>query len=423
MQPLDKGYCLVLSGGGTKGIYHLGVWKALRELGIEIRGFVGTSIGAIVAGLLAQNLDRDYDSFSESIDLESVIAIPDTLIEDGKLSVSVDAIAEARSLFRSIVVNRGLDTSPLRALIESWIDEDRIRASGKDLGVVTIHLGDFKPRELFLEQMEPGTVLDYLMASAAFPGFARPVIKGKKYLDGGMLDNIPYAMARQRGYRRIIISDISGIGLNRKPEIEGSMTVYIKNSIAMGSAFDFDRTFMREYRQLGYLDTLRCFGALEGHSYFLEPGSFGEDSIRRAALLPLPALPRPMLHERNRLLAFLECAAGMLELPRIRRYRYIELEEAILAAQAAEEDRISELISDTPDSLASQLSRLKESVGSLAFKGSAYYNYRLSEELLPGTAGDLVRKALCRHFECLPAGLSWLGIMHSQASRRSIPGV
>lgn len=410
METLDKGYCLVLSGGGTKGIYHLGVWKALCELGIEIRGFVGTSIGAIVAGLLAQGLDRDYDSFSENIDLDSVIAIPDSLMEEGRLSVSVDAIAEARSLFRSIVVNRGLDTSPLRALIESWISEEAIRSSGKDFGVVTIHLGDFKPCELYLEQMEPGTVLDYLMASAAFPGFARPVIKGRRYLDGGMLDNIPYAMARQRGYRRIIISDISGMGLNRRPDIEGSMTVYIKNSIAMGSAFDFDRTFMREYRQLGYLDTLRCFGALEGHYCFLEPGSFREDSLRRADRLPARAFPRPMLHERNRLLAFLDCAACVLELPRIRRYSYSELEVAILAAQSEEEARIAELVSDPPDSLASHLAKLKESVASLAFKGSAYYNYRLSEELMPGSAGDLVRKALCRHFDALPAGLAWLGI-------------
>ena len=57
MADLNRGYCLVLAGGGAKGVYHLGVWKALRELGIEVDAFVGTSIGAVVAGLLAQDDD------------------------------------------------------------------------------------------------------------------------------------------------------------------------------------------------------------------------------------------------------------------------------------------------------------------------------------------------------------------------------
>ena len=41
--------CLVLSGGGTKGVYHIGVWRSLKELGILISSFVGASIGAIIA--------------------------------------------------------------------------------------------------------------------------------------------------------------------------------------------------------------------------------------------------------------------------------------------------------------------------------------------------------------------------------------
>ena len=51
-------YGLVLEGGGAKGSYHVGAYKALRELGIEIGGVAGTSIGAINGALMVQG---DYD--------------------------------------------------------------------------------------------------------------------------------------------------------------------------------------------------------------------------------------------------------------------------------------------------------------------------------------------------------------------------
>ncbi len=264
MNDLKKGYCLVLSGGGAKGVYHLGVWKALRELGVEVEAFIGTSIGAVIAGLLAQDCDDALDDLGDSIRVDSIIALPETFTEDGKIAIGRDSLTEAQELFRSLLENRGLDTSPLRKLLASRIDEAGIRASGKDLGIVTIDLSSFKPREMFVEEMEEGTVIDYLMASAAFPGFHQPVIEGKKYMDGGVFDNNPYGMARQRGYRRIIVSDISGLGWNRRPEIEGSLTVYIKNSINMGGVVDFARGFMKEFERLGYLDTMRTFGELKG---------------------------------------------------------------------------------------------------------------------------------------------------------------
>jgi predicted acylesterase/phospholipase RssA len=69
--------------------------------------------------------------------------------------------------------------------------------------------------------MEDGKIPEYLLASSAFPGFQSPEIAGKKYIDGGVYDNIPYTMARKRGYRRLIVIDISGIGIKRKLNVEG----------------------------------------------------------------------------------------------------------------------------------------------------------------------------------------------------------
>ncbi len=118
--------------------------------------------------------------------------------------------------------------------------------------------------------MERGTIVEYLLASSALPGFVAPIIKGKKYVDGGVYDNVPYAMARQRGYKRIIAVDITGAGVTRRPDVRGAETVYIRNSVHLGGMLDFGRQKLNEIKQLGYLDTLRAFGRLEGYRYFIE---------------------------------------------------------------------------------------------------------------------------------------------------------
>ena len=383
----------MLSGGGAKGVYHLGVWKALEELGMEVDAFIGTSIGAVVAGLLAQPGIGSLDGLGESIRVDSVVALPEGFVEEGKFSIGKESLSDAQDFFRSILHNKGLDTSPLRSLLESLIDEKAIRCSGKDLGIVTINLTDFKPREMFIEDMEEGTVIDYLMASAALPGFKQPAIKGKKYMDGGIFDNIPYAMARRRGYRRIIVSDISGLGRNRRPEVEGSITVYIKNSINMGGVLDFDRGFMKDFERLGYLDTLRVFGWLEGCTYFIEPK--GESGTRK-------------LREGNRRLKPLESAASIVEVPRIARYSREELAAAIAEKRGEDDSKIADILGSEPDVKGAVVAMIREAINSGIFKGSPYYYHRLIETFMPKSAGKVLIKALAGLFPDLPAGLEYM---------------
>ena len=55
----EKEYGLVLAGGGTRGAYQVGVWKALKELGINVKAIAGTSIGALNGALFLQD---DFDT-------------------------------------------------------------------------------------------------------------------------------------------------------------------------------------------------------------------------------------------------------------------------------------------------------------------------------------------------------------------------
>lgn len=415
MDALDKGYCLVLSGGGAKGVYHIGVWKALKELGIEVHAFIGASIGAIIAGFLAQGSDEIVEEIGRSITVDSILALPEELKEDGKVKVDWDSLSATREFFRSLMENKGLDTSPLRKLIMTRLDEKAIRNSGRDLGIVTINLSDLKPREVFLEDMDEGKLVDYLMASAAFPGFRQPVIAGKKYVDGGMYDNIPYAMARRRGYRRIIVSDISGAGRNRKPEIEGSVTVYVKNSIDMGGVLDFDRRFLQDFTLLGYLDTMRTFGRFKGYSYFFEPNSEAEAAFGasgKSALRRLPEFPEVMRYDRDLLLKYLECAAAILEVERIKVYSYDDMAEAIDGKKKADEMRVSDFLKEGKEEKAGIVTMLREAIANRSFDGSPYYYWRLIEEFLPSAAGAVFRRALVGLFPALPSGLAYLSTRH-----------
>jgi NTE family protein len=410
MDSLNKGYCLVLSGGGAKGVYHIGVWRALRELGIEVEAFIGASIGAVIAAFLAQGSDEVIEEIGRSIGVGNVIALPEELTESGEVKLDRDSLSAARELFNSLVKNKGLDTSPFRTLIASKLDEGAVRGSGKDLGIVTVNISELEPREIYLEDMEEGKLVDYLMASSAFPGFERPVIDGKKYLDGGVYDNIPYAMARRRGYRRVIISDISGAGRNRKPEIAGSLTVYIKNSIDMGGVLNFGRDFLDDFTTLGYLDTLRAFGRLKGYAYFVEPDRAAEAAFAAAGApgSAPPEFPEAMRYDRDLLLKYLECAAAILGVPRVKAYKYGDLAAAIDARRKADDEKIAALIENGTIKVTGIVKMLQNAIVNKSFDGSAYYYWRLAEKYLHGKPLSMTKGALVGLYPELRAGIAYL---------------
>jgi len=396
---MDQPYCLVLSGGGAKGVYHLGVWKALGELGVEVEALVGTSIGAVMAAFLAQGSDDRLRDIVATMGLDSLFDLPAELVENGELKLDRSSLPALKDFFRSLVAKKGLDTGPLRQLLVDHLDEDRLRRSGKDLGFVTVNLSDLGPREVFLEDIEPGRLVDYLMASAAFPGFESPVIEGKRYIDGGLYDNIPFALARARGYRRIVVSDISGAGRNPKTEVEGGTTVYVRASIKMGGVLDLDPQFLEDFQTLGYLDTLRAFGRLAGTTYFVEPNPGAEAAH---PLGPLATQP----HRRDRYLGRLEAAARVLGAPRIRLYTYDSLEATLRTLQGEAEASLAQALGE-PGDKKSLIALVNQEVRTQALR-SPYHTWRLVEELMPGAAGDLLRQSLRALSPDLGPALEWL---------------
>jgi predicted acylesterase/phospholipase RssA len=329
-QSKSRAYCLVLGGGGAKGVYHLGAWRALNELGIPIEAIVGNSIGAVMGAFMALDKGPQLEEIANNIGLNKILKIPEELIEKGQFQWKKGTWKSFRQLFQDIRKNGGLDTTPMREVLEKHIDEGKLRSGQRDFGLVTFNLSDRKPMELFIEDIPSGQLVDFLMASSAFPGFAGPDIDGKRYIDGGLHDNLPLEMAKKRGYRRFIVVDISAGSNARKLDLTQTETILITSREKLGGVFSFDRDFLQRYTRMGYLDTFKALGFLQGERVYLdidpkENRSFLESLHKDEAR---KRLPKEFRLRKNLLSAYMELTIQVLGLERIRVWKKSELDTA-----------------------------------------------------------------------------------------------
>ena len=166
---------LVLAGGGARGSYQVGVWRALTELGWHPQIITGTSVGSLNGAMFALDLYETARDMWTSIRSQDVMELP----EETNLT-------ELHQFLRDIVREGGMDVTPLEEIVERVLDEDALRASPIRFGLVTVEKRGLKPRELPLEEIPEGKVKDYLLASAAcFPALRAKQIDGVQFLDGG----------------------------------------------------------------------------------------------------------------------------------------------------------------------------------------------------------------------------------------------
>lgn len=259
-----KGYGLVLGGGGAKGSYEIGVWKALRELEIPIIAVAGTSVGALNGAMIVQDdYDKAFDLWT-SISVETIINMNEKI---SKLD-SKDKVEEIAKLIRTAIHSGGLDITPLKQLLNTTVDEEKIRKSQMEFGFVTFSMTDLKPVNIFKEEVPKGQMADYLLASAAFPAFQPLEIDGKKFIDGGVYNNMPISLILRKGIFDVISIDVSGMGLVKKVKDEDLNLIQIKNSEYLGPTLGFNVERAKRNIDIGYYDTMKAFGIYKGKYYY-----------------------------------------------------------------------------------------------------------------------------------------------------------
>lgn len=267
----EKEYGLVLAGGGTRGAYQVGVWKALSELGIKIKGITGTSIGALNGALFLQ------DDFSTLIKMYENIKIKNIMKVNGiNSNKDIFDLSNIFNLASNYTKQKGIDNTPLRQMIEKYIDMDKLYDSDVDFGLVTYSVKTKKPLQKFKEEIPKDQMVDYLLASACFPIFKPQVIDGEEYYDGGLYDRSPSNMLIEKGYKNLIVADIAGTGISRKAVSKDVYIKVISPSEDLGGIFNFNHEKIINNIKLGYLDTKRSFNALQGHIYYFKPDEFSK---------------------------------------------------------------------------------------------------------------------------------------------------
>jgi len=262
---------LVLEGGGARGAYQAGVLKALFEAGYKFDGVAGTSVGALNGVMVAQNRFEDSMKIWREIDFANVLDINNNYGENVvNKNFDQETIRYFYNYVKKIIGQGGLDTTKIKNLIKANIDEDLLRDSGIDFGIMTYSVTEKQPLSIFVEDMAKDKVADYVMASASFPGFKKTVVDGQEFIDGGVYDNMPINMLLDKGYKDIVAIETKSSIPKKYPKDKNSQVFYIKPSEKPGRVMNFTSQSTERAIQIGYLDGLKLLRGYVGQNYFID---------------------------------------------------------------------------------------------------------------------------------------------------------
>lgn len=265
-----KEYGLVLEGGGAKGAYQIGAWKALKEANIHIKGIAGTSVGALNGALICMGDLEKAESLWENISYSQIMSVDDKIMEDifKQKKISRDALKD----MVDYISDGGVDITPLKELIAECVDEEKIQNSPMDLYIHTFSVDEMRELNVDLKEIEPELIKDFLLASSyIFPIFKNEKLHGKTYIDGGAINNVPVDTLIEKEYKDIIIVRIFGIGREKKVKIPEDTTIYtIAPTVSLGSILDFNPKRSKMHLKRGYFDTMRVLYGLAGKIYYID---------------------------------------------------------------------------------------------------------------------------------------------------------
>ena len=280
---------LVLSGGGARGLAHIGVLKALKEQGIEVQAVAGTSMGAIVGGLyasghspeqverIAREMDWPYafsDRSPRSHSLYEYRQLDAGLPVDYRIRLSREGIKLPRAIFQGQHLSLVLDELFAPVLSVDNFDELPIpfRAVASDLvsGDAVV--------------MDTGNLSTAIRASMSIPGLFEPVeYENMLLVDGGIASNIPAGALSGMNLDRLIVVDVgtprrSKEDINTVGNVVGQLTALLVRNNSdqqlselssvdivvtpqLGNVANSDFTSVDDAVEAGYMAAIEAFAA------------------------------------------------------------------------------------------------------------------------------------------------------------------
>ena len=185
----DEMTALVLGGGSTRGAIQIGMLQVLAEHGFVPDRVYGSSVGAINgAGFAADPTREGVERMAQTwLKLKR-----DDIYRTGRLHGPWLYLQQRDAVYAN---------SGLRAIVEKGFPFERLEEAVLPIEVVATSLTDGGER-----WFTRGPAIEAILASAAMPAIFPPVeINGEKYIDGGIVDNVPFQRAIDAGATRIVI--------------------------------------------------------------------------------------------------------------------------------------------------------------------------------------------------------------------------
>ena len=237
---------LVLAGGGGKGAYQIGVWKYLREIGIDSRIAVvsGTSVGGLNGFLIANgDFDVAVQIWTKEIATE-ILDVVSTSYKKGAL----------------------FSRQGLLDIIERHIDFSTVKSFDKTLYVTCTNINSSKAEYIKLNGLSKSKIEKYLLATSAIPGiFENERIKMRSYCDGGLYDNVPIKPLIEENCTHAIIVNLNSNSQRSFSEY-GIKSVVIKPSSSLGNFLTGTLNFLpvnaKAGIEMGYNDCRKLYASM-----------------------------------------------------------------------------------------------------------------------------------------------------------------
>jgi len=315
---------LVLSGGGAKGVAHIGALKLIEELGIPIDYVVGTSIGSIIGGFYALGYSAgEMDSLVRAQNWDLLMK---DQVDRRKVSYSFKEDADKYLLTLPFMNPRNLDDQAtgngtggkglLRNMPGSFVEgqnldqlftkvsvgyQDNIDFNTLPIPFACVAV-DLNTKEEVV--WHSGSIVTAIRSSMSIPGYFAPVQVGERYLvDGGMLNNLPVDVVKKMGADYVITIDLHQFKKEKPdtqqtiPEMVGTMLsimngekyksgvensdIVIAPNCSQYGVLSFDETSVNALVDSGFVAAERVLPQLRSLAEHLK--TYPEDTKKRPA--------------------------------------------------------------------------------------------------------------------------------------------
>lgn len=255
---------LVLAGGGSRGAYQIGVWKALIELGIDkyVEVVSGTSIGALNAMLFLQGDYNLAEDIWNNLTKDEIMPLEekDLIVKGILFFLGAKNMSFIKKYIPNVVKGGTISREGLNDILEK-IDFDKIKNSKVKGYATCTSIPEIKAQYFNINEHSVEDIKKILYATSAVPlVYDSPVIEDISYLDGGIVDNIPIQPVYGESCDIIIIVQLEANIIIDRDMYPNTNIIEINSAEGEGpdlkGMMDFDTDAIRKRITKGYKDTI-----------------------------------------------------------------------------------------------------------------------------------------------------------------------